>query len=85
MRPIASRSAAMSRTSHGMNSVSPVPAVASFIGSDLERIVEPGRIELRLGASSADIRLAAGLDLVGPALRLDHHRGRHCRVTVVTR
>jgi beta-xylosidase len=60
-------------------------AVASFIGPDLDRIVEPGRIELRLGASSADIRLTAGFDLVGPVLRLDHHRERHCRVTVVAR
>jgi beta-xylosidase len=60
-----------------------VPAsVTSFIGPDLTRIVEPGAIELRLGASSADIRLAAAVTLTGPTRRLDHTRERHCRVTV---
>jgi beta-xylosidase len=59
-----------------------VPAsVTSFIGPDLERIVEPGAIELRLGASSADIRLAAPVTVVGPTLTLDHTRERNCRVT----
>jgi beta-xylosidase len=60
-----------------------VPAsVTSFIGPDLTRIVEPGAIELRLGASSADIRLTAAVTMVGPTLVLDHHRERHCRVEV---
>jgi Glycosyl hydrolase family 3 C-terminal domain len=44
--------------------------------------VEPGQIELRLGASSADIRRTASLTMVGPSLVLDHTRGRHCRVSV---
>jgi len=60
-----------------------VPAsVTSFIGPDLTRIVEPGEIELRFGASSADIRLTAPLTLTGPTLVLDHTRDRHCHVTV---
>lgn len=57
-------------------------AVASFIGPDLSRIVEPGEIELRLGASSADIRHTASLTMTGPTLVLDTTRERHCRVSV---
>ncbi len=57
-------------------------AVTSFIGPQLTRIVEPGRIELRLGASSSDIRLTAPVTLIGPTLTVDHTRERHCRVTV---
>ena len=60
-----------------------VPAsVTSFIGPNLTRIVEPGEIELRLGASSADIRLTAAVTLVGPTLTVDHTRRRHCRVII---
>jgi beta-xylosidase len=60
-----------------------VPAsVTSFIDPDLTRIVEPGDIELRLGASSAEIRLTAAVTVSGPALVLDHTRERHCRVTI---
>ena len=60
-----------------------VPAsVTSFIGPDLTRIVEPGPIELRFGASSADIRLTAPILMTGPTRVLDHTRDRHCHVTV---
>jgi beta-xylosidase len=60
-----------------------VPAdVTSFTGPDLERIVEPGEIELRLGASSADIRHARTVRLTGPGRRVDHRRRLHCDVTV---
>lgn len=60
-----------------------VPAsVTSFIGPELTRIVEPGDIELRLGASSADIRLTAPVTVVGPTLTVDHSRRRHCLVTI---
>jgi beta-glucosidase len=42
----------------------------SFTGLDLRRIVEPGRIDLMIGASSADIRLRASVELVGDGPRL---------------
>jgi beta-xylosidase len=60
-------------------------AVTSFIGPDLTRIVEPGDIELRIGASSADTRLAAPIRMTGPTLVLDHNRQRHCHVTLEDR
>ena len=59
-------------------------AVTSFVGPDLTRIVEPGAIELRLGASSVDIRHRASLTMTGPTLVLDSTRERHCRVSVTT-
>lgn len=38
----------------------------SFTGVDLERIVEPGVIEVKVGASSQDIRLEGTVELTGP-------------------
>ncbi|WP_377273366.1 beta-glucosidase [Peterkaempfera sp. SMS 1(5)a] len=43
----------------------------AYTGLDGDRIVEPGEIRLMLGASSADIRLAAEIELTGPERRLD--------------
>src|SRR6266568_2048115 len=40
--------------------------LTSFAGRHGKRIVEPGRIELRLGASSADMAAALPVDLTGP-------------------
>jgi beta-xylosidase len=40
--------------------------LTSFIGRGGQRIVEPGRIELRLGTSSADTVASLPVDLVGP-------------------
>jgi beta-glucosidase len=40
--------------------------LTSFTGRDLVRIVEPGAVELWVGASSSDIRAVLPLDLVGP-------------------
>jgi beta-glucosidase len=40
--------------------------LASFTGRDLVRVVEPGEVELWVGASSSDIRHVLRLDLVGP-------------------
>ncbi len=52
-----------------------VPAdLASFTGRDGRRVVEPGELELRLAASSADPRLTARVTLTGAARRLDHTR-----------
>lgn len=39
--------------------------LTSFTGRDLVRIVEPGAVELRVGASSTDIRATVPLDLTG--------------------
>jgi beta-xylosidase len=60
-----------------------VPAdVTSFVGRDLARVVEPGTIELRLGASSTDIRLTAAVELTGPERRVDASRALHCATTI---
>jgi beta-xylosidase len=60
-----------------------VPAeLAAFSGPDGRRIVEPGALELRLGASSADIRLVAAVELTGEPRFVDHTRRLHCEVKV---
>ncbi|MCU1473201.1 glycoside hydrolase family 3 N-terminal domain-containing protein [Amnibacterium sp.] len=60
-----------------------VPAdVTAFPGRDLTRVVEPGALELRLGASSTDIRLTAEVELTGEVRHVDHTRALHCGVTV---
>ncbi|MFI1757948.1 beta-glucosidase [Streptomyces sp. NPDC020571] len=52
-----------------------VPAdLASFTGRDGRRVVEPGELELRLAASSADPRLIARVTLTGAERHLDHTR-----------
>lgn len=52
-----------------------VPAdLASFTGRAGDRIVEPGRLELWLGASSEDIRYRLGFTLTGAERVLDHRR-----------
>lgn len=43
----------------------------AYTGPDLHRIVEPGEINVMLGASSADIRLT------GPIRRVGHDRALH--------
>ncbi|WP_433894761.1 beta-glucosidase family protein [Streptomyces sp. CA-111067] len=60
-----------------------VPAdLASFTGRDGQRAVEPGDLELRLGASSSDLRLTVSCTLTGPVRRLDHTRRLHAVFTV---
>lgn len=60
-----------------------IPAdLASFTGRDGERIVEPGALELRISASSADPRLTVPLRLTGPTRELDHTRRLHPAITV---
>ena len=60
-----------------------VPAdAASFTGRDGQRIVEPGELELRLGASSTDIRATAGVTLTGTVRVVDHTRRLHCPAEV---
>ncbi|MFD3485723.1 glycoside hydrolase family 3 N-terminal domain-containing protein [Streptomyces sp. NPDC058665] len=54
--------------------------LASFTGRDGRRIVEPGELELRLGASSADTRLTARVTLTGAVREVDHTRALHARI-----
>jgi beta-xylosidase len=56
--------------------------VTSFTGRAGHRVVEPGDLELRLGASSVDIRHVAPVRLVGPERTVDHHRKLTTDVTV---
>jgi beta-xylosidase len=60
-----------------------VPAdVTSFTGRDGRRIVEAGDLELRLAASSQDVRLTAHVRLIGETRVVDHTRALHCAVQV---
>lgn len=56
--------------------------LTSFTGRDLVRTVEPGAVELRVGASSADIRGVVPLELVGPARQVSADRELEPAVTV---
>ncbi len=44
--------------------------LTSFTGRDLTRVVEPGIVELWVGASSADLRARLRFDLIGPQRRV---------------
>jgi beta-glucosidase-like glycosyl hydrolase len=46
----------------------------AFTGTDLRRIVEPGEIELAIGASSADIRARGSVTLTGDVRTAGHDR-----------
>jgi beta-glucosidase len=46
----------------------------AFTGREGRRIVEPGRVEVMIGASSADIRLEGGFDLVGATRKVGEDR-----------
>jgi beta-glucosidase len=48
--------------------------VTSFTGLGGQRVVEPGAVELRFGASCVDIRGVVALQLRGPELIVDHTR-----------
>jgi beta-xylosidase len=56
--------------------------LASFTGRAGRRIVEPGALELRLGASCVDIRHAGTVELVGPEREVDHRRQLTTEVTL---
>ncbi|WP_199921208.1 beta-glucosidase [Streptomyces globisporus] len=61
-----------------------VPAdLASFTGRTGKRVVEPGELELRLGASSTAPRLTARVTLTGPVRQVDHHRRLHADFEVL--
>ncbi|MFK0022592.1 glycoside hydrolase family 3 N-terminal domain-containing protein [Streptomyces sp. NPDC090798] len=62
-----------------------VPAdLAAYTGPDGDRIVEPGELELRLGASSADgeVRYAVPVTLTGPERVVGRERRMRCEVRV---
>lgn len=48
--------------------------LAAFTGRDFERIVEPGEVHLRIGASSQDIRHTVRIGLTGPQRPAGHDR-----------
>ncbi len=54
----------------------------SYVGVDYRRIIEPGRVRLFVGSSSADLPLSADLDLVGPVVQLPVRRHFLTPVTV---
>ncbi|WP_327728155.1 glycoside hydrolase family 3 C-terminal domain-containing protein [Streptomyces sp. NBC_00487] len=56
--------------------------VSSFAGRSGRRTVEPGALELRLGASTADIRHRARLTLTGPVREVGPNRRLHCETEV---
>jgi beta-xylosidase len=58
-----------------------VPAdLSAFTGRDGNKIVEPGLLELRLGASSGDVRMKALVELTGARRLVDNTRRMHCDV-----
>lgn len=56
--------------------------LTSFTGLAGRRIVEPGEVELRLGASSADVRHTVKLRLTGAERTVDHRRRLVCETSV---
>lgn len=58
--------------------------LTSFTGRDLVRLVEPGEVELRVGASSADIRAVLPLEMVGSTRQVGAERVLEPVVTVET-
>ncbi len=56
--------------------------LTSFTGRDLVRVVEPGTAELRVGASSTDIRAILSLELVGSSRQVGADRVLEPAVTV---
>lgn len=55
----------------------------SFTGRDLRRVVEPGTIRLLVGHSSADLPLAAEVELTGPVREVGHDRVLSTPVEIV--
>src|SRR5690606_15432697 len=56
--------------------------LTSFIGRQGKRVVEPGELELRLGASCTDIRHTLQVKLVGPERVVDHRRRLTAEVSI---
>ncbi|MFC8389547.1 MULTISPECIES: glycoside hydrolase family 3 N-terminal domain-containing protein [unclassified Streptomyces] len=58
------------------------PDLSSFTDRSGRRVVEPGELELRLAASSADVRHTARLRLTGPVRELGPDRRLRCETEV---
>ncbi|MCF6521915.1 glycoside hydrolase family 3 C-terminal domain-containing protein [Streptomyces sp. JJ36] len=56
--------------------------LSSFTGLAGHRLVEPGELELRFAASSADVRHRMRVRLTGPERRVGHDRALVCPVTL---
>jgi beta-xylosidase len=60
-----------------------IPAdLSAFTGRLGDRVVEPGELELRLGPSSAEVRHAVRVRLVGPERTVDHRRALTSEVRI---
>ncbi|MEH0576348.1 glycoside hydrolase family 3 N-terminal domain-containing protein [Streptomyces sp. B21-108] len=57
--------------------------LSAFTDRAGKRVVEPGALELRLGASSAEVREVARLRLTGPVREVGTERRLHCDVEVL--
>jgi beta-glucosidase len=57
--------------------------LTSFTGTDGVRIVEPGRIDVAIGASSADLRLRGGFEIAGAVRRVGEDRALAPEVRIV--
>ncbi|WP_327593835.1 glycoside hydrolase family 3 N-terminal domain-containing protein [Streptomyces chartreusis] len=58
------------------------PDLSSFTDRSGRRVVEPGELELRAGASSADVRHTARIQLTGPVRELGMDRRLRCEAEV---
>jgi beta-xylosidase len=56
--------------------------LASFTGRDGRRVVEPGALELRFAASSADVRLTAAVQATGPVRIVGPGRALNPQISV---
>ncbi|WP_419999472.1 glycoside hydrolase family 3 N-terminal domain-containing protein [Streptomyces boninensis] len=56
--------------------------VAAYTAADGRRVVEPGALELRFAASSADVRHTVPLTLTGPVRAVGHERRLRCELRV---
>src|SRR6185437_5353595 len=56
--------------------------LSAFTGRDYTRVVEPGELELLLGASCGHIRFALPVTLTGPVRVVDHTRELRSTVAI---
>ena len=54
----------------------------AYTGADMRRVIEPGRVTLFVGRSSADLPLRATVELVGPVVDLTVRRHYLTRTAV---